>query len=226
MTTKHQTHQPIVALSMRTDLNNHGLRESRIEHSWFTFVSELFSQDPLVFLIPNTNTEVTFFRYFKPDLILLSGGNDIAQSGNTESSYKTRDFIESELILNNPNVPVMGVCRGFQLINSLLGGIVNQASNHAGTSHEVEILDNFKIANYPSKFVTNSFHNWVIKESDLADNLEAIAKSHDGSIEAAKHKEKPWFMTMWHPERANTGEIQRAWVLDYLRSFVSIGGWV
>ena len=215
--------RPIVALSMRTDLNRHGLRESRIEHSWFTFVSELFSQEPIVILIPNTITEFTFLSYFKPDLIVLSGGNDIAQSGETENGYKTRDLIERELILSNPNVPVLGVCRGFQLINTLLGGLVRQASNHAGTTHEVEITNNFNISDYPSKFMTNSFHNWVINESDLAENLEAIVKSHDGLIESARHKEKPWFMTMWHPERANTGDIQREWVLDYLRSFVLIG---
>ena len=210
---------PVVILSMRTELNSHGTRVSQIEHTWFSFLSELFTQAPLLILVPNLVNAEIIAESLNPSLIVLTGGNDILDADNSENSYEVRDSIEKQLIFNNPNTPILGVCRGFQLVNVTLGGSVAQSEAHVSTFHELhfeEKLNEYSILN----FRTNSFHKWVISDQNLSSDLELIAKANDGTIECAKHRTKPWLFTMWHPERANPGEFQRDWVIEYLRRLI------
>ena len=123
-----------------------------------------------------------------PNLIVLSGGEDIGV--NLE-----RDNLEYEILRESmpAHIPVLGICRGMQIISTFLGGELISVENHVGDSHQVNNSDGTR------SFKVNSFHNFAV--SNISDNLEVDLTSVDGVIESVRHKNYPWLGIMWHPER-------------------------
>ena len=137
----------------------------------------------------------------KPNALLLSGGNDIGE-------YAERDETENFLLhwAQESKTPVLGVCRGMQMMVIWSGGKLKRVKNHVSTSHHLHTDD---ISNKWPKIV-NSYHEWGI--IDCPKDFEIKAQTYDGVIEAVKHKYLPWEGWMWHPEReskVNEIEIKR-----------------
>jgi len=128
----------------------------------------------------------------KPDAILISGGNDIGD-------YPQRDTTEQYLLTwaKRNNKPVLGICRGLQIMAVWAGGNLVRVKNHVGTRHELKICNSDSI--WPKE--VNSFHEWGLE--NCPPNFEVMATTEDGLIEAIIHKELPWEGWMWHPERNN-----------------------
>lgn len=128
------------------------------------------------------------FGSIKPDLIVLTGGEDIGEN-------RERDQFEYSLlrfsILNN--TPVLGICRGMQIMSTYLGGKLVPIKNHVGKNHMIKGTQDSK------QFTVNSFHNFAI--SNLPEKLQVNFCSHDGVIESVKSLDYPWLGIMWHPER-------------------------
>ncbi len=159
----------------------------------------------------------------KCDSLLLPGGVDINPENYNQTNIglskitdesKMRDKFERELIdvaLNN-NLPILGICRGFQLVNVHLGGTLFQhIDNHRNSNseddlvHKVKVNQNselFRIVNFEEGIVNSSHHQAVDK---IADVLISTAYSEDGIIEALEWKDKsnksPLLLVQWHPER-------------------------
>lgn len=127
-----------------------------------------------------------------PDGILLSGGNDLG-------SFPQRDLFEGEILdyARNNNLPLLGVCRGMQMLNSYLGGGLSEVKDHVATNHIIK----GEWAKKQGYHMVNSYHNQAIKIHNLAQSLDVLATSSDGVIEAVKHTSLPWMGIMWHPER-------------------------
>lgn len=136
--------------------------------------------------------ERSYLEQLRPDGILLSGGNDIGQAPK-------RDALESQLLdyakLNK--LPMLGVCRGMQMLNHYLGGGLVEVGGHVATRHLLK--GDWASANCYSE--VNSYHNQAVTEKTLAHSLEVLATAADGVIEAVKHSTLPWLGVMWHPER-------------------------
>jgi len=131
-----------------------------------------------------------YLNEIQPDGILLTGGNDIG-------SEKMRDQSEYALLkyAEKSKLPVFGVCRGMQIINSYFGGAMTRVSNHVGNDHLV------KGTLYPNGRMVNSFHDFGITQEMLGEQLNILAQTEDGVIEAIAHCNLPWHAVMWHPER-------------------------
>ena len=134
----------------------------------------------------------------KPNALLLSGGNDIGE-------YPCRDKTE-KLLLNwaqKNKIPLLGICRGMQMMAVWAGGKLGRVINHIGTRHQLNI--NQSTEKWPSK--VNSYHGWGL--INCPQNFEVMAHSDDSVIEAIKHKHLPWEGWMWHPERDSPfGEVE------------------
>lgn len=121
------------------------------------------------------------------DGILLTGGNDLVCCGGNAPE---RDEVEAYLLeqAQDKKIPLLGVCRGMQMILKAFGASLCKVQNHTRVEHPLQ----------GSGRVVNSFHNWGAYDGGT---LEPLEFAEDGVIEAARHPALPITGIMWHPER-------------------------
>ena len=145
--------------------------------------------------LPNTNNNQSEMDHWlssvKLDAVLLSGGNDI---GDIERRDLTEKYLLSWTEKNRK--PVLGICRGMQMMGVYAGGELIEVDGHVRTRHQLQIKSSL-IQSLPKS--VNSYHNLALE--NCTEVFEILAESEDGNIEAIKHKELPWEGWMWHPER-------------------------
>jgi len=139
------------------------------------------------------------------DGLLLSGGGDIhpalyGQKRKEGLSVEiVRDAEEQALFwaFYEKQKPILGICRGIQIINVLLGGTLYQhIDGHASCCHAVECTG--KLAELLGERPTvNSYHHQAI--NTLADGLQIAARAPDDTIEAVYMPRA--LGVQWHPER-------------------------
>lgn len=165
------------------------------------------------------------------DGILLTGGADInpSQYGHEVDGSVDIDDLRDELELKlldgaiELKVPVLGICRGLQVINVHAGGTLHQhVPSHtfhdddgSATVHEV----NFELATtlggiYGARHDVNSLHHQSIDA--LGDDLVVAGRSPDGSIEAIERSDSPVIAVQWHPEMLPTRPADPVfrWLVD------------
>ena len=130
--------------------------------------------------------------------LILSGGGDIYKYKKNKIN-KLRDSIEIKLFnyFSKKNLPILLICRGFQLMIDMHKIKLIKQKNHVRKSHLLK-LSNSKFLKH-SKLSVNSYHNYSIKK--LPVNYINVASTKDGSIEIAEHKFKKILGLMFHPER-------------------------
>jgi putative glutamine amidotransferase len=151
----------------------------------------------------NTIEDVgTYVGDLELDAIILTGGNDLQHVEGGTNIAPERDGFEAVLIETalTEELPVLGVCRGAQHLNIHFGGSVSKVEGHVATEHQLRVT-NSPLTNIPETLSVNSYHNYGIKESDIASELQIAALTEDNSIEWATHKSHPITAIMWHPER-------------------------
>ena len=165
-----------------------------VDHYWINY----FKQKKIQFFsIPNINNYKINYSKKKIKLIILPGGNDIISNDKVS---KTRLKVEFNLIkfgLKN-NIPILGVCRGMQVINLFFKGNQSKIYGHMRTKHKIFFKN--KIFNKKIKTV-NSFHKFGIPIKKMSNQFEVIALDKDDNVEIFKHKKKNIYGFMWHPER-------------------------
>lgn len=161
-----------------------------LDRMWLEFLSAC---DLLPILCPN-NIEIANYliQHEKIAGLVLTGGESLIKYGGDN---EIRDKVEHSLINNAifKNIPIMGICRGFQTIADYFGNELEMVSNHVKVNHF------FSICN--KKIKVNSFHNWGLK--NVNQDFSVILRSDDGVVEFFKHKFLNIYGIMWHPEREN-----------------------
>jgi putative glutamine amidotransferase len=169
--------------------------------------------------IPNVGSEVTrFIRSLGVSGIVLTGGNDVGAC--PERDETERRLIEDCILARRP---ILGVCRGLQMLQTHFGGRLRTASgiHDRGRMHGIRICapsgSRWLGRQY---FRAPSFHRHGVAAPELAAPLEAWAISEDGLVEGLRHRDLPIVAVQWHPERP-LPEVEVA--VRLLRSFVD--GW-
>ena len=159
------------------------------------------------------------------DGLLLSGGEDVCTMRYGENPIKEvemfcpqRDDFEINLFIEalNRDMPVLGICRGLQVMNAALGGalyqdIFTQVDNVLGhlpkkmpvdtLFHCINIMEGSRLEGIfnTRNLRVNSYHHQAVKK--VADAFIATAYSTDNIIEAIEHKDKQFAVgVQWHPE--------------------------
>jgi N5-(cytidine 5'-diphosphoramidyl)-L-glutamine hydrolase len=159
-----------------------------IDSRWLSFIRAC-GYTPIY--IPN-NAELCrdLLVNIKPIGIILSGGGDcVAISGVLSERDKTEKTIIE--IAVEFNIPLLGICRGMQVLFGFYGVNPTGVVNHKCVKHPVVING--------SEFNVNSFHNYGFFRAPS--NFDVICSSADGVIECAVDKGKHFYTIMWHPER-------------------------
>lgn len=185
------------------------------------YIEAVQASGGIPFLLPPSEVIPSFING-----IVLSGGGDIDPLLFGEEPYAgmqstdidpLRDAFEVALYhyAIRKKMPILGICRGMQLINIADGGMIFQdiyrqnenllehsqqvASTHK--IHKVTCIENSKLFRMfgANTFLVNSLHHQAV--SRLGEHMLATATSSDGIIEGIEHQTMPFVMgVQWHPE--------------------------
>ena len=147
------------------------------------------------------------------DLLLLPGGGDVhprfygQQINGSTDIDEARDGRELALVdkFLRAGKPIVGICRGLQLLNVYFGGTLRQ---HIEGHSQIDGVDRLHAINtapgllralYGARFTVNSAHHQAF--DTMGEGLQVLACAPDGTAEAIAHKALPVFAVQWHPER-------------------------
>jgi putative glutamine amidotransferase len=189
---------------------------------WFTinntYLDAIYKAGGLAVILPYTTEEEKFEEYADTfDGFLFTGGVDIdpkyygeEKDPKVEEICPERDAFEEQLFgkCYPTNKPILGICRGEQVINVFLGGTLHQhidghvqKEHREVRTHGVNLVEGgylHQLLN-KDKLMVNSFHHQCVKQ--LADGLVADAYNEEGYLEAFYAKEHPFCVCVqWHPE--------------------------
>ncbi len=161
------------------------------------------------------------------DALCLAGGEDLEPSRYgapadplTEPADAQRDGLELSLvrIARDRDLPVLGICRGLQVLNVAYGGSLVQ---HVDGHRELNgpIVPHIAVPTPGSKladacgiepFSVNARHHQAVSEQTLGAGLIATARI-DGLVEAFEDPSLKWLVAVqWHPERTADPDMSAA----------------
>lgn len=201
----------------------HNEERDALSRDWFKFLNQF---DIIPVLIPNLAENVlSFLNQTNIQGIILTGGNNISPQtcrftaeDEIDDLALIRDHTEKIMIdyAIDRNLPIIGVCRGMQMINAYFGGSIvpnitdrlTNGINHVAANHDICLTqqDFVDMAGTPSVEV-NSYHRHGFSEKELGKGLVPFAYSIDGAVEGVIHDTFPILGIMWHPERENPNKI-------------------
>jgi gamma-glutamyl-gamma-aminobutyrate hydrolase PuuD len=176
-------------------------------------------------IIPRFGTDAQFDAIAaKLDVLVMTGGEDIAPVRyDAKSSPKLgkvnvkRDGFDFRLLAaaRRRNLPVIGICRGCQLLNVAFGGTLWQDLpsefpvkdvQHRNMFHWIAIERDSRFARVTgvTNALVNSYHHQAVK--DLAPGFRIVAKSPDGVVEAIECDTYPAIGVQFHPEKMQCDE--------------------
>jgi len=157
------------------------------------------------------------------DGVILSGGGDLDPTLYDGLHHETiytidpeRDATEIALTreLVSLEVPLLGICRGAQVLNVALGGtliehlpevvgdeVSHRASPPGATQHPVTVEPTSRLAEIlgQTELAPVSWHHQAVRRP--APGFKVVAQADDGTIEALEMPDHPWLIALqWHPE--------------------------
>jgi len=178
----------------------------------YTAAIEAAGGEAFVFYLPETEGEY--------DGLLLCGGGDIDPSVYGQENIACdgidveRDEAEFALVKRYVELgkPILGICRGHQVINVAFGGTMIQdvgedlclfhkrGEEPVDRVHPVRACEgSFLFEMFGQTFPVNSSHHQAVDK--LGEGLRPAAWAESGLVEALEHERLPIRSVQWHPER-------------------------
>jgi len=215
--------KPLVGITTRNGKDSDGHPMITIQHS---YVNAVIAAGGVAVPIPSILPEADLRQlYSQLNGILFTGGGDVSLDYFHGSPHPridgvddTRDTTEISLMRASVNdgKPLLGICRGVQVMNVALGGtlythIIDQlkgAIDHdypgnlrRAIVHPVNVDESSRSAEIFGETLlkVNSLHHQGLK--DLAPNLRAVGHAPDGLVEVVEIPDHPYAVAVqWHPE--------------------------
>ena len=190
-----------------------------------SYIEAIESASGIPVVLPYIHEKKLRSEYLKLcDGFLFCGGNDISpllfneelltDKGQTDWSVDQFHLEFMKLILTT-SLPVLGICRGMQVLNLALGGTIYQdlsflgnehlchmqnSSSRSDASHKITISKNSILyESLGNSYAVNSYHHQCIR--NLGQGLKITAIASDGVIVAIEHTSHPFVLGLqWHPE--------------------------
>lgn len=173
------------------------------------------------------------------DALVLSGGEDVEPKRYGEKHHPKlgkvnlgRDDFEFRLLAaaRRRGIPILGICRGCQLLNVAFGGTLYQdipsyfpesTLTHSGKRHSIKIVPGSRLAELLGKteVEVNSHHHQCVKA--VAPGFRVVATACDGVVEAIESESEPVMGVQFHPE----GMIHDAGDMSFVPIFKELPGW-
>lgn len=200
-------------------------QQQHIDYIYHTYIEQLVKRGVLPVLCPTTlNQEMIDLLYKDADGLLLLGGADINPAlygqelhPKTKVSTPERDRIEAEVIKRalKDKKPILGICRGMQIVNVVMGGSLHQELSEVcsteqhmvdpGSSYDdvatyrgqkMEVITGTKLSQIIGSGLrdVHCAHHQAIDK--VATDLEISAKSPAGIIEALESKDDEHFILL------------------------------
>ncbi|WP_448613585.1 gamma-glutamyl-gamma-aminobutyrate hydrolase family protein [Modestobacter sp. URMC 112] len=187
----------LVGLTQRitVDARRNEVRDA-LDHRW-GLVAKALAWHPIPLFSPVSDPKV-YLDTLNLDMLILTGGEtptSPAGPGASLRAYDVRDHFERRAIYwaIQRAVPIVGICRGLQVLALHFGGSLRVIEGHVAKNHDVQWDGVSRVHN------VTCFHEWGI--ATLPDRLTPTAIACDGSVEAFRHRHLPIQAVMWHPER-------------------------
>lgn len=196
-------------ITQRQITNQYGGECDQLEKEYITFFEKLGVE-----LCPVSNFQKADVG--NADLLILTGG------GSINKEQPDRDRLEKALFEQaiNKNLPIIGICRGMQYINLLMGGKLSENAELKfqrpnRIDHKIEIKNEI--------IKVNNYHNDVIFISDLAKGLNILAEDKENNTVEAFYK-KGMLGVQWHPERNFEDKKSEEYSTNLIKEFITNKG--
>lgn len=163
------------------------------------------------------------------DCFLLPGGDDIDASLYNQKNHKKNVLVDPKIddldfkvikYALRKNKPILGICRGLQVLNVYFGGdLVQHIEDNSHKKKYDDLLeltiDSKLLKVLPQKFKINSFHHQKINVLGKGLIIDGIS---NGAIELLTHKKYPLIATQYHIEQLNDSNTDK--LMKYFISLV------
>ena len=185
-----------IRLGITTRVTSNEEYRDCLAHDWTSYLNYILPEIDWI-MLPNIGDSITsYVEKWELNSFIISGGNTLGES-------ELRDKTEHNLIeyAKSHSMPLLGVCRGLQLLVSHFGGKLERPEHPLPIAcHKVKYLEspyNYKL-DFPAE--VNSFHNCLIKDSG---KLTPFISDDKNNIEGAYSKQYNIIGIGWHPERTS-----------------------
>ncbi|OAA31709.1 hypothetical protein AT15_02470 [Kosmotoga arenicorallina S304] len=159
------------------------------------------------------NADYEVYRTFRGEFpkkgeysaLIISGGNSMAayfsNSGHAKASVE---------LIKDADVPVLGICMGFQIIGRIYGSALIISEERGWRKLKI-VKDDVLLTGIPEEF--NAWENHLFTLNRLPKEFELLVINESGSIQMMKHKSKYIYGVQFHPEKGDLDRFNHGYMV-------------